>query len=293
MDDGKKQQILQIAMEVFKEKGYTAASMQEIAEACGMAKGSIYKYFPSKEDLFTEVFVACHQAMFDQAREMDIASRAYNLPPKERLRQNIQFQLQYMLENYFFMFEFKELPIKENEKFIVAWKKKRVTLLTWHKDCFLEAYGTRIESYVWDIVTIFRGILREYLSHSVQKVIALPMSDLAGFIVERIDAIVNDMLQSSTKPILRETHVYFNDLNPVDAQTQQQSVRDFLYSFTIKVQELAKPEPIRRELLDVIGLLQKELDQEAPNQTLVHVFTTYLETVPELRPFVRQLNLLL
>ncbi|MDF2683474.1 MAG: ycnC, partial [Brevibacillus sp.] len=192
MDDGKKQQILRIAMEVFKEKGYTAASMQEIAEACGMAKGSIYKYFPSKEDLFTGVFVACHQEMFDQARERDIASRADDLPSKERLRRKIEFQLQYMLENYFFMFEFKELPIKENEKFIVAWKKKRVTLLTWHKDCILEAYGNRIESCVWDIVAIFRGILREYLSHVVQKVIALPMSDLAGFIVERIDAIVND-----------------------------------------------------------------------------------------------------
>lgn len=293
MDDGKKQQILQIAMEVFKEKGYTAASMQEIAEACGMAKGSIYKYFPSKEDLFTEVFVACHQTMFDRAREMDIASRSEDLPPKERLRQKIEFQLQYMLENYFFMFEFKELPIKENEKFIAAWKKKRATLLTWHKDCILEGYGKKIESYVWDIVAIFRGILREFLAHAVQKVIALPMSELAGFIVERMDAIANDMLQSKTAPILRESLVYFNDLNPVDARTQQQSVREFLHAFASKVQDLEKPEPIRLEILEVIDLLQKELDQETPNRTLVHVFTTYLETIPELRPDVRQLILLL
>ncbi|QRG68659.1 TetR/AcrR family transcriptional regulator [Brevibacillus choshinensis] len=293
MDDGKKQQILQTAMEVFQEKGYTAASMQEIAEACGMAKGSIYKYFPSKEDLFTAVFVACHQTMFDQAREMDLAARTEALLPKERLRRKIEFQLQYMLENYFFMFEFKELPIKENEKFILAWKKKRATLLTWHKDCMVEAYGERVEGHVWDVVAIYRGILREYLTYAVQKVIVLPMSELAQFIVERIDAIVGDMLASSVKPILRETNVYFNDLNPIDPLSQQQNVRDFLQSFAAKIQELTAPEPVRRELLEVVSLLQKELEQKAPNPTLVQVFITYLETIPQLRPLIRQLSLLI
>ncbi|WP_181152847.1 TetR/AcrR family transcriptional regulator [Paenibacillus sp. AR247] len=56
MEQIKKQQIINTAMRIFKEKGYFAASMQDIAEACGMAKGSIYKVFPSKEDLFTGVF---------------------------------------------------------------------------------------------------------------------------------------------------------------------------------------------------------------------------------------------
>lgn len=293
MEEAKKQQILHRAKEIFQEKGYVSASMQEIAESCGMAKGSIYKIFPSKEDLFTEVFVACHQTMFDHAREMDRKNHAEHLSPKECLRQNIEFQLQYMLENFFFMFEFTELPIKENEKFIAAWKKKRATLLTLHRDCILETYGSPVEVFVWDVVAIYRGILREYLYYTVRKVIALPMSELAQFIVERIDAVVNDLLASEAKPILQSTNTYFQHLNPLDPLHQQQNVSGFLDALAAKIQNLSMPAPARDELLEVISLLQKELAQDAPNRTLIHVFMTYLETIPQLRPDVRQLALLM
>jgi AcrR family transcriptional regulator len=291
IEETKKQQILHTAMDVFKEKGYFSASMKDIAEACGMAKGSIYKIFPSKEDLFTEVFEACHQMMFEQARELD--RQQENLLPKEKFQRKIEFQLQYMFENYFFTSEFKELPIKDNEKFILVWKKKRATLLTWHKDCFFEAYGDCIESYIWDVVAIFRGLQKEYLSYAIQKVIALPMSELAHFFVERMDAVVNDMVRTKPTPVLKETSIYFNDLNPIDLQTQKETVRDFLQSFSLKIRELQKPETIRQELLEVISLLQKEIELEAPNKTLLHVFITFLETITELRPYVRQLVLMI
>jgi AcrR family transcriptional regulator len=291
IEEIKKQQILQIAMDVFKEKGYFSASMKDIAEACGMAKGSIYKIFSSKEDLFTEVFEACHQTMFEQARALD--RQQENLLPKEKLRRKIEFQLQYTFDNYFFTSEFRELPITNNEKFILVWKKKRADLLTWHRDCFYEAYGDRIEGYIWDVVAIFRGLQKEYVSYAFQKVIALPMSELALFFVERVDAVVNDMVRKKPKPVLNENNVYFNHINPIDPQTQKETIRDFLQSFALKIRELRMPENIRQELLEVIGLLQKELEQEVPNKTLLHVFTTFLESITELRPYVRQLNLMI
>lgn len=54
-----------------------------------------------------------------------------------------------------------------------------------------------------------------------------------------------------------------------------------------------EPENIRQQLLEVVDLLQEELEREVPNKTLLHVFTAYLETVAELRPYVRQLVLLM
>ncbi|MBW7455721.1 TetR/AcrR family transcriptional regulator [Paenibacillus sepulcri] len=288
----KRQQILHTAKAVFIEKGYFSASMKDIAEACGMAKGSIYKIFDSKEDLFTAVFETCHQTMFEQARELD-RLQDNDVPPKEILRRKIEFQLQYTFENFFFMSEFRELPITNNEKFIVAWKNKRAALLTWHRDCFHEAYGDRIEDYIWDIVAIFRGLQKEYIAYAHQKVIALPMSELALFFVERMDAVVSDMLRSKTKSVLNGINIYFNHINPADPHTQKETVHDFLNAFAARIQELQKPENARQELQEVIGLLQQELKQEAPNRTLVHVYTTFLETAVELRPYVRQLNLLI
>src|SRR4030042_6546753 len=48
-------QILKAAMEVFSRKGYSAATIPEIARAAGIAAGTIYIYYPSKRELFIAV----------------------------------------------------------------------------------------------------------------------------------------------------------------------------------------------------------------------------------------------
>jgi len=48
--------ILQVAEEVFMEKGYQETSIDEIAAQVGIAKGTVYLHFPSKEDLVMAIF---------------------------------------------------------------------------------------------------------------------------------------------------------------------------------------------------------------------------------------------
>ncbi|MCZ2146816.1 MAG: TetR/AcrR family transcriptional regulator [Bryobacterales bacterium] len=45
-------EILQAARTVFAEKGFSEATVDEIAEAAGLAKGTIYLYFPSKKEIY-------------------------------------------------------------------------------------------------------------------------------------------------------------------------------------------------------------------------------------------------
>ena len=45
-------QILAAARTVFAEKGYQDATMDQIAEVAGVAKGTLYSYFPSKRDVY-------------------------------------------------------------------------------------------------------------------------------------------------------------------------------------------------------------------------------------------------
>jgi AcrR family transcriptional regulator len=52
----RRRDILASAQRVFAAKGYAAASVDEIALAAGVAKGSIYNYFRGKEDLFAQLF---------------------------------------------------------------------------------------------------------------------------------------------------------------------------------------------------------------------------------------------
>ncbi len=45
-------EILEAALTVFAEKGFAAARMEDIAAKAGVTKGTIYLYFPSKEEVF-------------------------------------------------------------------------------------------------------------------------------------------------------------------------------------------------------------------------------------------------
>jgi AcrR family transcriptional regulator len=45
-------EILQAARKVFARQGFAAASMDEIAQAAGVAKGTLYLYYESKRDLY-------------------------------------------------------------------------------------------------------------------------------------------------------------------------------------------------------------------------------------------------
>lgn len=63
---GKRQQILDAAARVFGEKGYERASIRDISEEVGALKGSIYYYFPAKEDLLFEIMQEMHEAILGE-----------------------------------------------------------------------------------------------------------------------------------------------------------------------------------------------------------------------------------
>jgi Transcriptional regulator len=49
-------EILDAARKTFASKGFNAATMDEIAEAAGLAKGTLYLYFSSKRDIYLKAF---------------------------------------------------------------------------------------------------------------------------------------------------------------------------------------------------------------------------------------------
>lgn len=58
-------QIIDAAIKVFSEKGFRAATMEEVANAAGITKGTIYLYFDSKTDLFVAAVRSYLQDVLD------------------------------------------------------------------------------------------------------------------------------------------------------------------------------------------------------------------------------------
>lgn len=76
------QTIINEALKLFRKQSYFNTSMSEIAEACGLQKGSLYHYFPSKEDLMKRVIKMVHEYF-----KTHVFALAYDksIPPQKRL----------------------------------------------------------------------------------------------------------------------------------------------------------------------------------------------------------------
>lgn len=53
--EARPQELLQAALELFVEKGFAATRSEEVAARAGVSKGTLYLYYPSKEELFKAV----------------------------------------------------------------------------------------------------------------------------------------------------------------------------------------------------------------------------------------------
>jgi AcrR family transcriptional regulator len=67
--ENRRSAILKAAREVFARRGFAETSVDDIAAAAGIAKGTAYLYFSSKEQIYLE-------ALLERAREVEASSRA-------------------------------------------------------------------------------------------------------------------------------------------------------------------------------------------------------------------------
>jgi TetR/AcrR family fatty acid metabolism transcriptional regulator len=67
--DDKRQRILDAAVQTFAEKGFFASRISDVASAAGIADGTVYLYFESKEDILVKLFDEVMGEHIDAARQ--------------------------------------------------------------------------------------------------------------------------------------------------------------------------------------------------------------------------------
>jgi AcrR family transcriptional regulator len=67
--DERPRELLDAALCVFAERGYRNTRLEEVAEAAGVTKGTIYHYFATKEDLLRRAIEEHHAEAFGQLDE--------------------------------------------------------------------------------------------------------------------------------------------------------------------------------------------------------------------------------
>jgi AcrR family transcriptional regulator len=73
----RKQAILQAALDVFAERGFEAARLDDVAARAGVAKGTLYLYFDDKEALFEDVLRSAVSPILER---LDLLAAEPDLP---------------------------------------------------------------------------------------------------------------------------------------------------------------------------------------------------------------------
>lgn len=92
----RKEQIFRTAAELFREKGYVASSMRDLAQKLGIEAASLYSHIRSKEEIL-------HTICFDMAAEfrksLDEVEKQKNISASEKLRRGIVGHVQVMAKD--------------------------------------------------------------------------------------------------------------------------------------------------------------------------------------------------
>ena len=109
--------ILARAAELFAQRGYTATSMNEVAEACGVSKPSLYHYVRDKHQLLAEIAETHVARLLALVAEVDAAEPA----PEARLRRLIDAFLAAYAGS-----QAEHRVLTEDVRFLAPAEKKRV-----------------------------------------------------------------------------------------------------------------------------------------------------------------------
>lgn len=85
----REEEILEVAVRIFSEKGFSAATTSEIAKEAGIAEGTIFRYFKTKKEILAKVMVKLVQIIGERimtVRLVELFEKNKHLSEEEVLK---------------------------------------------------------------------------------------------------------------------------------------------------------------------------------------------------------------
>lgn len=67
-----KERILEAALELFAQSGYSGTSMNDIAKQLGITKGALYKHYTGKQEILDRIVERMNQMDYERAEEYEM-----------------------------------------------------------------------------------------------------------------------------------------------------------------------------------------------------------------------------
>lgn len=175
------QKIFKAASDVFEEKGFAAARMQEIADRAGINKALLHYYFRTKEQLFRAVFQVLLEKMFEKILSVFMM----DVPFEEKIRIYFDEHISILLKNpnlpSFLLSEISREPqLMEGVKRIIDYNKVRDAIVKRHAR-ELKSYGIKKNDIPQLMTTIISMAIFPFVARDVIKVMMREIEGIKNF----------------------------------------------------------------------------------------------------------------
>ena len=166
-----RRRILQAALTEFSDKGYRASTIDSIAERADIAKGTVYRYFKTKEIIFTALKEDTMSEFVELARK-DLANQEDVLTIIESV---IKMYLSFFEQNSSFfkviIQEHKDFGREFSEKFI---QELILALPGLKRRCWKASRSGRLKqmnyfTVFYGIIGFLNGVIQKWLSEGAEK----------------------------------------------------------------------------------------------------------------------------
>ena len=275
--DEKKLEVLPVAIRLFSEKGYHATSVEEIAKESGMAKGSFYKLFNSKEDLLLEILLLITKQI--QTGLTKIYSKTYD-SNHDKLVDFIMVCFENILLNHQLIMDIKFAhPLFKNKETEQKAQQMMLDFHKWVREFLLDIYDGQIKDYMGDFISLLTGLIFHYVQLYQCQKSDMDTKKIANFIAIIFDIMVKGTLERKPEPILDMEWAILGHVESPRLKGQKIQFLLKQMGYTIKALHLEEQE----EYLKTLSLLEEECMKNSPKRFLVKALIHYLQSIPEIQ----------
>jgi len=280
----KRELIMITAKSMFIEKGFRGTTISSIAEAAGIAKGSVYSYFTSKLDIVKALFLQSdekNQYLVDQLLEN--AEHKEDLLLAHYLEQEFQEVLNE--RSFIQVFLTDDMVVMDAEVMNVV-QECRINYHLSQQKILLRAYGKEINPWLYDIVSLVNGLLQEYTIYLTLDDANFSIKRCANLVAFCLDNAIKALSSSTLTPLLTEENFPLTQ-NIDKEQLQRQKAQQLLESISREAQDMSKTQ--QKLVTETVSLIEAELSKEEINLTLVRALIANLRPYSELNVFRQRL----
>ena len=252
----RKQNVINIAHQLFIDKGYQATSVQDILESSGISKGTFYNYFTSKGELLIAIF---KNLQLEIEKEKNIILIGHSPSDIEIFIKQLTVDIRHNRKNKLF-FLFNEVFISKEPELIQFLQKFEFLQVQWLFNRLVDLFGNEKKPFLFDCTILFKGMLQQssrfYFMDKKENNNPTP---IIRFCMNRLLKMVDEVSQSKEQLINPQLMEQFSPTCDHVMDLLKEELKKSYLALMKDIRELNMEETERKKYWEILDFIQDEL----------------------------------